>query len=147
MSDTRTPEAPSTDAYTFGRLPRLSSWWAIAAVLSALVLLIAPGQLPVTLYKLNLIALAAVAGYWIDRAIFPYARPDLQALDLLRPRETTPLYEAPMDSSADAAEGECIGTVLLEAAPNYAPLYFLAAVMVRRSLIVAATVLAVALGA
>ncbi|RMW96017.1 hypothetical protein EBQ26_10440 [Allofranklinella schreckenbergeri] len=116
MPDTRTPETLSTDAYTFGRLPRLTSWWAIAAVLSALVLLIAPGQLPVTLYKLNLIALAAVAGYWIDRAIFPYARPQLDALRDLYP-------------------------------PDHSRLYFLAAVMLRRALIVAATVLAVALGA
>lgn len=28
------------------------------------------------LYKAALIALAAVLGYWLDRALFPYARPD-----------------------------------------------------------------------
>lgn len=50
--------------------------WLIAAVLLAiLVYLIAPQQLPVSLYKLSLVALAAVAGYWIDRSTFPYARP------------------------------------------------------------------------
>jgi hypothetical protein len=50
--------------------------WLIAAVLLAiLVYLIAPQQLPVSLYKLSLVALAAVAGYWIDRSVFPYARP------------------------------------------------------------------------
>ncbi|BEU95533.1 putative holin [Acidovorax sp. DW039] len=36
----------------------------------------APAQLPVVLYKAALIALAAVLGYWLDRALFPYARPD-----------------------------------------------------------------------
>ncbi len=50
--------------------------WLIAALLLAiLVYLIAPQQLPVSLYKLSLVALAAVAGYWIDRSTFPYARP------------------------------------------------------------------------
>ncbi|PAT32883.1 putative holin [Vandammella animalimorsus] len=135
MPDTRTPETtPSNDAYTFGRLPRLTSWWAIAAVLSALVLLIAPGQLPVTLYKLNLIALAAVAGYWIDRAIFPYARPQLDALsDLTQPQQ--PMH-------CQQGDEECLLYL-----SDHSRLYFLAAVMLRRALIVAATVLAVALGA
>ncbi len=50
--------------------------WLIAALLLAImVYLIAPQQLPVSLYKLSLVALAAVAGYWIDRSTFPYARP------------------------------------------------------------------------
>jgi Putative 2/3 transmembrane domain holin len=61
--------------------------WLIAAVLLAiLVYLIAPQQLPVSLYKLSLVALAAVAGYWIDRSTFPYARPHvvmLTGLDLI----------------------------------------------------------------
>ena len=54
------------------KLPRLTSWWLIALVLSIAVFIIAPQQLPVSIYKLNLIALAAVAGYWIDRSVFPY---------------------------------------------------------------------------
>lgn len=65
------------------KLPRLTSWWIIALALSALVFVLAPQQLPVSLYKLNLIALAAVAGYWIDRSVFPYARPQLDALRAL----------------------------------------------------------------
>ena len=35
-----------------------------------------PQQLPVSLYKLSLVSLAAVVGYWLDRSLFPYARPD-----------------------------------------------------------------------
>ncbi|WP_216360993.1 putative holin, partial [Comamonas thiooxydans] len=53
------------------KLPRMTSWWLIALILSLAVFLIAPQQLPVSLYKLNLISLAALAGYWIDRAVFP----------------------------------------------------------------------------
>ena len=57
------------------KLPRLTSWWLIALALSVLVFLLAPQQIPVSLYKINLIALAAVAGYWIDRKVFPMHAP------------------------------------------------------------------------
>lgn len=52
-------------------------WMIIAALLAAVVFFIAPQQLPVSLYKLSLVALAAVVGYWIDRSTFPYARPHI----------------------------------------------------------------------
>lgn len=58
------------------RLPRLSGWFLITVLLLACVWAIAPQQLPVSLYKLSLVSLAAVVGYWLDRSIFPYARPD-----------------------------------------------------------------------
>ena len=36
-----------------------------------------PGSLvAVSLYKAHLMALGGWGGYWIDRALFPYARPD-----------------------------------------------------------------------
>lgn len=57
--------------------PRLSGWLLITLVLLACVWAIAPQQLPVSLYKLSLVTLAAVVGYWIDRSLFPYARPDI----------------------------------------------------------------------
>lgn len=56
--------------------PRLSIWWLIAIVLLALIYHVAPQQLPVVLYKLSLLSLAGIAGYWLDRHLFPYARPD-----------------------------------------------------------------------
>lgn len=37
--------------------------------------LLAPQMLPVLVYKLGVIATAAVLGYWVDRQLFPYARP------------------------------------------------------------------------
>lgn len=58
------------------RAPRNTLWLIAAAVLLAGISLVAPAQLPVVLYKAVLIALAAVLAYWLDRALFPYARPD-----------------------------------------------------------------------
>lgn len=57
-------------------LPRLTGWLLVALALVAVVWFVAPQQLPVSLYKLSLVVSAAVAGYWLDRALFPYARPD-----------------------------------------------------------------------
>ena len=58
------------------RAPRTTSWLIAAAVLLAVIAALSPVQLPVVLYKAALISLAAVLGYWLDRALFPYARPD-----------------------------------------------------------------------
>lgn len=55
-------------------------WLLVTFALIALVAVLSPQQLPVSLYKLSLITTAAVAGYWIDRSLFPYARPDNQSL-------------------------------------------------------------------
>lgn len=92
--------------------PRLSGWLMITLVLLACVWAIAPQQLPVSLYKLSLVTLAAVVGYWIDRSLFPYARPDIF-----------------FNYRADPA------TTLLAAA------------MIRRSVIVGCSMLAMGLGA
>lgn len=51
-------------------------WLLVTFALIALVAVLSPQQLPVSLYKLSLITTAAVAGYWIDRSLFPYSRPD-----------------------------------------------------------------------
>lgn len=56
-------------------MPRLSLWLFISIVLLALLAVLNPVQLPVVLYKLCLVSLGAVLGYWIDRGLFPYARP------------------------------------------------------------------------
>ena len=90
-------ETASNPAFPTNKYPRLTSWWVIALVLSIAVLLLSPGQLPVSLYKLNLIALAAVAGYWIDRSIFPYARPNIDALRLIEPMPDFEVSKAEVD--------------------------------------------------
>ncbi|GKS85552.1 putative holin [Acidovorax sp. SUPP1855] len=58
------------------RAPRNSLWLVLAVVLIVLIAAIAPQKLSLTIYKASLVALAAVMGYWLDRALFPYARPD-----------------------------------------------------------------------
>ena len=144
-------EAASNPAFPTNKCPRLTSWWVIALVLSIAVLLLSPQQLPTSVYKLNLIALAAVAGYWIDRSIFPYARPNIDALRLLEP---PPEIEVTSDEAArgvvQTEHGEIpIGELqdALSGWPNYGELYYFAATQIRRALIVSATILAVSLGA
>lgn len=58
------------------KLPRMFDWLLVTLVLICLIALLSPQQLPVSLYKLSLITMAAVVGYGIDRSLFPYARPD-----------------------------------------------------------------------
>lgn len=55
---------------------RMLDWLAVSVLLALAIWYVAPHQLPVSLYKLSLITTAAVVGYWIDRSLFPYGRPD-----------------------------------------------------------------------
>ncbi|ARU23650.1 hypothetical protein RSSE_c3267 [Ralstonia solanacearum] len=45
------------------RFPRMVGWLVAAVLLAALIAVISPQQLPVALYKLSLISLAAVVAY------------------------------------------------------------------------------------
>lgn len=145
------PPTASAQSPRPSKLPRMTSWWLIALVLSLAVFLIAPQQLPVSLYKLNLISLAALAGYWIDRAVFPYARPQLSALRAL---DDIPGVELTEDESQRGVvktddglevplqcfiEGTC-------GPADAVPLYFMLGCMLRRALIMAAAILAISLG-
>lgn len=56
--------------------PRMTKTAILALALLGAVALISPQQLPVIVYKVGLVLLAGVAGYILDRALFPYARPD-----------------------------------------------------------------------
>ncbi|MRD73315.1 hypothetical protein HCX48_00375 [Rhodocyclus tenuis] len=56
--------------------PRLFGWLVATILLLAVIGLFYPQQLPVSLYKLSLVTTAGVVGYWLDRSLFPYARPD-----------------------------------------------------------------------
>ena len=140
----RAPDAPS-------QLPRLTSWWLIALALSVLVFLLAPQQIPVSLYKVNLIALAAVAGYWIDRKVFPYARPIAEvprALALFAAWHYGRLNK-PDDEGFAFVPG--MGQVHVHQVPlNLPPLALIAfalGCMLRRAVIMAAAMLAIGLGA
>lgn len=62
------------------QFPRMLSWALLTVVLIIAALFFHgayPGTLlAVTLYKAHLMALGGWGGYWLDRALFPYARPD-----------------------------------------------------------------------
>lgn len=116
------------------RLPRMGGWLVLALTLSALVWAMAPQQLPVSVYKLSLIALAAVVGYWIDRSLFPYARPDSFLV----------LHGAVCDEDdGDGDDDEADGAPALPQPMQW----LMAASMLRRAVIVAACMLGVSLGA
>lgn len=110
------------------RAPRNSLWLVIAALLLAAIAVLSPKQLPVVLYKAALIALAAVLGYWLDRALFPYARPDGY------------LHRDWRRNSGPVPDGEVDYPIV----PAYARVY--CAAMMRRALVVGAVVIGVALG-
>ena len=134
MTQTFTPSAPQRT-----RTPRMTDWLVIALLLAVLVWLIAPQQLPVSLYKLSLVALAAVAGYWIDRSLFPYARPDAFL-------QLGNVHEPMVRMGGDAYSDE-VPWINLDVAPDTALLQLAGQAMLRRAIIVAATMLAVGLGA
>lgn len=110
------------------KTPRMIEWWLIAIALCAVISQLAPQQLPVSIYKISLIAIAGVVGYWLDRSLFPYARPDsFQGCDIGH------------DSTDSGLSFE-----LQPEPPN--DLLF-AVSMIRRAVIVAAAMIAVGLGA
>lgn len=103
---------------------RMAGWLYVSLLLAVAIVLVAPYQLPVTLYKLSLITTAAWLGYWLDRRLFPYARPGC----LIQ------LYASPGGPGTVPALTEAQARVF-------------AAAMQRRALIIAAVVIGVGLGA
>lgn len=55
------------------RLKRILGWQLTAALLLAVIVLASPQQLPIVIYKISLITLSAVLGYWLDHSLFPKA--------------------------------------------------------------------------
>ena len=145
-------KAPKEDKLRKSKLPRLTWWWLIALALSLAVFLIAPQQLPVSIYKLNLIALAAVAGYWIDRSVFPYARPQVSALRALDQLPDIELTEDESQRGVVTLDNgqelplECV-VEGLSRPTDPVPIMFVAACMLRRAIIMSAAILAISLGA
>jgi hypothetical protein len=103
---------------------RMAGWLYVSLALVLAILLLAPYQLPVSLYKLSLITSAAWVAYWIDRGLFPYARPDRFIAWCASP----------------GAPG-CGLAMTLEQAIAFA------AAMLRRAILIAAAMIGVALGA
>ena len=59
-------------------LKKLRWTWAssAAAICLIFIALISPQQVPVIIYKVCLLLLAGIVGYWLDRLVAPYARPE-----------------------------------------------------------------------
>lgn len=55
---------------------RIGPWLVLALITSIGVAFLYPHQIGVLLWSLTKLCWAAYLGYWIDRSIFPYARPD-----------------------------------------------------------------------
>jgi hypothetical protein len=102
------------------RFPRMTLWLVVSLWLALVIWLLAPQQLPVSAYKLSLITMAAWVGYWVDRGLFPYARPD--RFQRLLVESTLTVHEQAMAVALSAA-------------------------MLRRALVIAAAMIGVALGA
>jgi len=109
------------------RAPRSTLWLLAALVLLGVIAFVSPVQLPVVLYKAALISLAAVMGYWLDRALFPYARPDSYLVRDWR-------------HGTDQAQGEVDYPIVMD----YAKVYCVA--MLRRAVVVGAVIVGVAMG-
>ena len=115
------------------RLPRLSGWLVITVLLLASVWAIAPQQLPVSLYKLSLVSTAAVVGYWLDRSLFPYARPDSFL--------TQDAEDAPPDAQPYGEVFDCM------VVPDRTLMLLMGVSMLRRAIIIGCAMLAMGLGA
>lgn len=135
---TPTPPTPPIRLPIHQRLPRLSGWTLITIFLMSGIWLLAPQQLPVSLYKLSLVTLAAVVGYWLDRSLFPYARPDVfLSSDMLPEPDPEPVPQWDADEHI----------VKLGWLDTPAPPIALGLAMLRRAIIVGCAMLAMGLGA
>lgn len=61
--------------FTWPNYSRMSILGMVALGLAVLVAILAGPQLVVALWKGALVAVSAYGGYWLDRWLFPYARP------------------------------------------------------------------------
>ena len=124
-----------TSVAQFGeRIPRLIGWAVVTLLLSVAVWWMAPQQLPVTAYKLSLVTLAGVIGYWLDRSLFPYARPDAFLA-----------FEDAILADPDDIEHKGCADVMVPVSGPHDML--VAASMLRRAVIVGCAMLAMGLGA
>lgn len=116
------------------RLPRMFEWLLAAIATCLLAFILAPQQLPVSVYKISLIAIAGVMGYWLDRSLFPYARPDsflANEVTSSEPDDTPLCFEDQPDWMFLNPQNDVLFGVS----------------MIRRAIIVAAAMVAVGLGA
>lgn len=126
--------------------PRLVGWLLITLLLTVVVWLLAPQQLPVTAYKLSLVTLAGVIGYWLDRSLFPYARPDalMMKSDTLGDTEDVPGTLGDVDRFYCGQE---LSAMVSGTQGDVRQSLVFGMAMLRRAVIVGCAMLAVSLGA
>ena len=107
---------------------RLLFFALTAVALQTLLLCLSPVQVPVVLYKLALVTLAAILGIFFDAAVFPFSAPHSYLDEDWRGRA-----EASVFQNAD-----------FPVVPGYRQVF--AAACIRRAGIVAAFVIAVSVG-
>lgn len=66
-------------------LLRAWPWLAGAILATTAVAIIAPYQLGVLVWSLSKLSLGAYLGYWIDRSVYPYARPHVAEVEARQP--------------------------------------------------------------
>jgi uncharacterized membrane protein len=69
---------------------RMAEWFGITIVLLLILAWTSPAQIPVFLYKVQLVTFFAFLGYWIDRRLFPTGSPS----DLINDRSAAMLRRA-----------------------------------------------------
>jgi hypothetical protein len=107
--------------------PRLFAWVFFTAVVFAGLYFISPAQAAVAYYKFTLVIGSSLLGYWIDRAIFPYSRPDGYLKEFWQKGSDEPIGRA--DYEVVEQYNRVFGTA-----------------MIRRAIIIGSTVLSVCLG-
>ena len=116
---------------------RLRNWIVLAVILLAVIAVLSPEQLGVTLYKLSLVSIAAILGYHLDRALFPYASPGSYLLDNWKKKAR--------GKAGNPANGiQCFNTPEYPVVKGYELIF--ATVLIRRALIVAAICIGVTMG-
>jgi hypothetical protein len=125
--------------------PRLVGWLIATLLLFIIIALLAPQQLPVSLYKLSLVTTAGVVGYWLDRSLFPYARPD-QLMGLVAEDDVETLAALHHDHD-DPDTLEHVLEVEATFDPSWPGQVVFGLAMLRRALIVGCAMLAMGLGA
>lgn len=59
------------------RMPRMFYWTALAVLMVVVIGFLSPHQITVSLYKLHLAMAGGVVGFFFDRTVAYYARPDM----------------------------------------------------------------------
>lgn len=107
--------------------PRLYGWVVVTTLLLVGLYFISPEQAQVVYYKFALVIAAAFLGYWIDRVLFPYSRPD---------GYLKKFWQLGSDELIDKADHEVV--------ENYHLVFAIA--MMRRAIILIAVILGATLG-